>query len=492
MTSPQTTETETEDEWRTLYIDGEWRPPNGREMIPVENPATDGLYTEVPAATEDDVDEAYRAAAEAQTEWAERPQEERTEIIESTVDQLKNNRGEVTDLLAMESGKVWLVSAVEMQASIDNMEVSVDLELDESEYPSEIEGKQNVVERKPAGVIGVITPWNFPLYLAMRAIAPALALGNTVVLKPDEFTPVTGGLVIAKLFERAGLPSGVLNVIPGYGEEIGDHFSSHPIPRVISFTGSAEVGQQVGKNAASNFAKPSLELGGNNPHIVTEDANVELAATAGAFASFMHQGQVCISINRHLVHESVYDSYVEQVVEHAEGLEIGDPRDSRNEIGPVINESQRDKIVRFIERSVEAGAQIETGGEYEDLFVEPTVLSGVTNEMPVACNENFGPLAPVIPYENDEEVVEMANDTEYGLSASVHSQDRDRAEWIASRLDTGMVHINDQPMNVGTTVPFGGIKRSGFGRFNGEWIRDEFTVTKWTSYQEEERDYMIF
>lgn len=479
-------------EWGDMYLSGEWRTPDNRNSIEVKNPATRSVFTEVPAGTESDINEAYQSASAAQEAWAARPANERENIIKGAMEALENNRDDIIELLAIESGKVWLASSIEIESTLDLMDVSAELRAETQKDESNIVGKENIVKRDPVGVVGVITPWNFPLYLSMRAVAPALALGNSVVLKPDEHTPITGGLLIAHLFEIAGLPSGVLNVVSGYGSEIGDAVSSHSVPRVISFTGSTEVGQRVARLAAENFAKPSLELGGNNVHLVTDEADLDLAASSGAFASFTHQGQVCISINRHLVHESLYDEYVDRLVDHAQSLTVGDPRESKHTLGPLINETQRDEVVKFIRTAVDEGATLQTGGGYDELFVEPTVLSEVTPDMAVSCNEHFGPVAPVLPFETDEEAIRIANDTEYGLSGAVHSQDIDRARQIADELETGSVHVNDQPMNVGTTAPFGGVKNSGFGRFNGEWVRDEFTQTKWVSVQHEPRDYMVF
>lgn len=480
------------EEWGDLYIDGRWRQSNDGETLPVQNPATREEFVSVAAATEKDVDEAYRAAERAQVEWSEWSYTERASVVERAMSVIERRRKEITDLLSAENGKVWLISSIELEGSLDMMDMSTGFSVESESDPSKYEGKENVVFHEPAGVIGVITPWNFPLFLSMRAVAPALTLGNTVVLKPDPKTPVTGGLLLADIFQEAGLPDGALNVVTGHDYEIGDAVSGHKIPRVLSFTGSTDVGRHVASLAAENFTKPSLELGGNNPHIVLEDADVELAASAGAFSSFAHQGQVCISINRHLVHESYYKEYIEKLVEKAESLSIGDPAESKHEFGPLIDADHRDRIVEFIESACDDGAVVETGGDYDGLYVEPTVLSNVDNEMEVSCDEHFGPIAPVIPFATDAEAIEMANATDYGLSSSVHSRDLDRAQRVADQLEVGMVHVNDQPMNDGKTAPFGGVKKSGFGRFNGKWIQQTFTETKWMSIQHDPRDYMIF
>jgi aldehyde dehydrogenase (NAD+) len=480
-----------DDGWNALYVDGEWVPAGDRDAIEVENPATRATLTTVPSATEDDVDEAYAVAADAQEEWAERPPQERAAVVTRVGDLLDEYADDLATLFAVECGGVGLKAGFETELAQNTIAVGGGLamrrtgNIKESVTP----GKENMVVREPAGVVGVITPWNFPLYLTSRVVAPAIALGNSVVLKPDENTPITGGLALAALFEEAGLPPGVLNVVPGYGHEIGDHFSGHPVPSVMSFTGSSEVGRGVGQRAVGQFTDPALELGGNNAHIVLSDADLERAVDAGAFGSFTHQGQECISINRHLVHESLYDDYVAALADRAEGLPIGDPREEGALVGPVINESQRDKIVRFVEESVERGATVEAGGDHEGLFVEPTVLSGMTNDMPAACNEHFGPVAPVIPFESDEEAVQIANDTEYGLSGSVQSTDVARARDVADGMETGMVHINDQSLNDEPHVAFGGVGASGIGRYNDEQILDTLTTLKLISIQREPREY---
>ncbi len=350
-------------------------------------------------------------------------------------------------------------------------------------------GKENIAERVPVGVVGVISPWNFPLHLSMRAVAPAIAAGNGVVLKPASNTPITGGLLLARIFEAAGAPEGIINVVPGRGSDIGDAVAGHELPSVIAFTGSTEVGERVGEQAAGNAALPALELGGNNVHVVTENADLERAVDGGVFGSFLHQGQICISTNRHLVHESLYDDYVDALAERAASLPTGDPTDDDTIVGPIIDESQRDQILEYVEESVDERATVETGGDHDGLVVDPTVLSDVDNDMAAACNEHFGPIAPVIPFSSDEEAIDLANDTIHGLSGSVHSEDMAQARQIADGIETGMIHINDQPVNDEPHVPFGGMKESSIGRYNGEQILEEVTTTKWISIQHEPREY---
>ncbi|MFC6873062.1 aldehyde dehydrogenase family protein [Halobellus marinus] len=477
--------------WNGLYVDGEWVAPDDRDTIDVRNPTTRESIAEVPAASSEDVDRAFAAATRAQGEWADTTPDERAAVVREVANLIDEYEAEIRDLLAVETGATKPRQDIEHGGTVTFVHDAASFAFRASggHNQSKIPGKENIIQREPVGVVGVISPWNVPMKLSIRAVAPAIALGNSVVLKPAEESSISGGLLLAKLFEKAGLPDGVLNVVTGTGPEAGDRVASHPDGDVIAFTGSTGAGRLVGHNAIDHFAFPALELGGNNPHVVLADADLDEAVAAGTFGSFWNQGQVCISINRHLVHESLYDEYAERFAERASELKVGDPLDDEVVIGPIINESQRDEMLDYIDRTVEQGATLETGGEGDGLFVEPTVLTNVTNDMAAACNEHFGPVAPIIPFSDDDEAVELANDTEYGLAASVHSTDRGRARDVADRIDAGMVHVNDQTVNVEPHVPFGGVKDSGMGRYNGKWIIDEFTQTKWTSIQREPREY---
>jgi len=477
--------------WESLYLAGSWTNAGDRDAISDENPYTREEIATVPAATADDVDAAYEAAAEAQESWAHQPPQARAGAINAAIEFVGDHREEIAELLSVESGSAPVKCEAEIQTARGMMQeaASYPFRMSGQHMDSITPGKENTAERVPVGVVGVISPWNFPLHLSMRAVAPAIAAGNSVVLKPASNTPITGGLLLARIFEAAGVPEGVLSVIPGRGSEIGDAVADHDVPRVIAFTGSTEIGQRVAEKAASNCALPALELGGNNVHVVTDEADLERAVDGGVFGSFLHQGQICISTNRHLVHESLYDDYVDALADRAASLPTGDPTDEDTIIGPIIDESQRDQIVDYIEESVDEGATLETGGDHDGLVVEPTVLSDVDNDMAAACNEHFGPVAPVIPYSSDEEAIELANDTIHGLSGSVHSEDLEQARKIADGIDTGMIHINDQPINDEPHVPFGGMKQSGMGRYNGEQILEEVTTTKWISVQHEPREY---
>ena len=481
----------TDTDW-PLYIDGEWTTPSDAGTMEVMNPHTQELFAEVPAATKDTVDEAFAAAEEAQKDWANTPPQERAGVVAAALEEVHNHHDEIVDLIVNETGGSFAKAETAIHIAEGHMQYATSYPFWDGgrQEDSVIPGKENIVERTPVGVVAVITPWNFPFNLTMRIVPHAIALGNSVVIKPAPDTPIVGGCLIAYLLEKAGVPDGVVNVVIGEDEEIGDHMSGHPVPDVMSFTGSSEIGKRVGSRAAGQLAYPALELGGNNPHIVLDDADLDYAVDAATFASFVHSGQVCISINRHLVHESLYDDYVSQLAERAENLPTGNPLENPGVIvGPVINEGQRDKILDFLDRSVDAGATIEAGGGHEGLVIEPTVLSGITNDMPLACNEHFGPIAPVIPFSDDEEAIALANDTNMGLSASIHSTDIDRAKQVADRVEAGTVHINDQTINDEPHVPFGGVKDSGLGRYNSKELMRSLTTTKWTSVMHQQREY---
>jgi aldehyde dehydrogenase (NAD+) len=331
--------------------------------------------------------------------------------------------------------------------------------------PADIPGKESRMYRKPVGVVGVISPWNWPMQLSARSVAPALAVGNAVVVKPASDTPVTGGLLLAKIFEEAGLPPGVLSVVVGPGSEIGDAFVAHPVPRVISFTGSTPVGRNIARLAAESpiMKRMELELGGNGPLVVLEDADLERAVEAAVFGKFLHQGQICMSINRFIVDDSVYDPFVEQFADRVRKLKVGDPNESDTMIGPIINESQLNGLRRRIEEALSSGARQVVGGEAQGLVLPPHVFTGVTNQMPVARTESFGPIAPFIRASDEDDALQIANDTELGLAAAVFTRDVERGVRFAQQLETGMAHVNDQPVNDLPYSPFGGERTRALG-----------------------------
>ncbi|MBC6462220.1 aldehyde dehydrogenase family protein, partial [Actinomadura sp. HBU206391] len=346
--------------------------------------------------------------------------------------------------------------------------------------------------RLPAGVVGVIAPFNAPLILSIRSVAPALALGNAVVLKPDPRTAVCGGVVLARVFEEAGLPDGLLHVLPG-GVDTGRALVAEPRIRVISFTGSTAAGRQVGELAARHLKRAHLELGGNSALIILDDADLDLAVSAGTWGSYFHQGQICMTTGRHLVHESLVQEYVARLAAKADGLPVGDPATEQVMLGPIIDGGQRDKIHSLVTASVDAGARLVAGGTYEDLFYRPTVLADVTRQSPAYAQEVFGPVAPVMSFATAEEAVSLAADTEYGLSLGILTRDVMKGLALAERIPTGIVHINDQTVDDEAVAPFGGVGASGTGsRFGGGAANVEaFTETQWVTVQGDIAGYPV-
>jgi benzaldehyde dehydrogenase (NAD) len=344
------------------------------------------------------------------------------------------------------------------------------------------EPRLSLSRRVPVGVVGVIAPFNFPLILSIRAVAPALALGNAVVLKPDPRTAVSGGVTLARVFEEAGLPAGVLSVIPG-GVDVGEAVVTHPDVRVIAFTGSTGAGRRVAALAAEHLKRVHLELGGNSALLVLDDVDVEKAASVGAWGSFFHQGQVCMTTGRHLVHESVAEEYVERLAAHASALPVGDPSVSQVALGPIIDAHQRDKVHAIVTGTVADGATLVTGGTYDELFYRPTVLSEVPTTSAAFTQEIFGPVAPVVTVASEDEAVELARRSEYGLSLGILTSDPFRGLEIAERIPSGLVHINDQTINDEATIPFGGVLASGTGSRHGgaQANLDAFTDTQWVT-----------
>lgn len=356
---------------------------------------------------------------------------------------------------------------------------------------SDIPGKENLVYRRPLGVVGVISPWNFPLHLSQRSVAPALALGNAVVIKPASDTPVTGGLLLARILEEAGLPAGVLSVVVGAGSDIGDDFVAHPTPALISFTGSTPVGKNIGRIATGGdyIKKVALELGGNSPFVVLDDADIEQAAKAAVFGKFLHQGQICMAINRIIVDQSRYDEFAAAFVAQVKTLRVGDPSDIETAIGPIINQSQLEGLQKKIADAKAQGATVLLEGEVSGQVLPPHVFGDVTPDMKLSAEEIFGPIAGIQKARDEQHALELANGTEFGLSSAVFSGDPERGLSFARKVRAGMTHVNDMPVNDEAALPFGGEKNSGLGRFNGDWAIEEFSTVQWVSVQRTPRQY---
>ncbi len=475
--------------WSGKVFSAGWQQASGGDAAVIE-PATGAEIGRVGIASPADIAAAATAAAAAQPAWAALPYTERAAILRRAGDIWKANAEEIEGWSIREGGKI--VPAAQFETHVATEEVYEAATLPSRPYgellPSE-SPHLSWAERVPVGVVGVISPFNFPQILAIRSVAPALALGNAVVLKPDPRTAVCGGVVLARVFEEAGLPDGLLHVLPG-GPDTGEALITHPLIRVISFTGSTAVGRHIGALAGQHLKRIHLELGGNSALIVLDDADLDKAASAGAWGSFLHQGQICMTTGRHLVHEAVYDDYVSRLAAKADHLPVGNPATGQVALGPIIDERQRDKIHGLVTASVDAGARLAAGGTYEGLFYQPTVLADVEPAMPAYANEVFGPVAPVIRFSTADEAAKLAADTEYGLSLGILTGDVMRGLDLARRIPTGIVHINDQTVDDSPNTPFGGIFASGTGaRFGGTANIDAFTDTRWVTVRGEIAPY---
>lgn len=466
------------------YIGGEWRTGSGQSDLKDINPFTGEVLYTYRSAGKRDVADAYAAAAKAQEAWKRTTPQERRNLLEKLVEAIGAAKDDVYACLVEEGGSTKPKADFEFFTSMDIVKetMSFPLMMDGSILPSNIPGKENYIYKAPKGVIGVIAPWNVPLVLALRSVVPAVATGNAVVLKPSSDTPASAFL-IASLFERAGFPAGLVNVVAGRGSEVGDDFVTHPVPALISFTGSTAVGRHIGELASGLLKDVSLELGGNNVMIVLADADVERAASAAAFGAFFHQGQVCMALNRVIVEDAAHDAFVEAFVAATRRLKVGNPAEPDTFIGPIINGQQVSGIARAVEETLAAGASVALRGKTEGNLVHPWIFTGVSNDMPAASREVFGPVCCVLRATNEAEAVRLANDTEYGLSGSVFTRDLFHGMQVARQMESGMVHVNDQSINDEPHVMFGGEKASGVGRFNAQWVVDKFTTEKWISVQ---------
>ncbi|MER6036230.1 MULTISPECIES: aldehyde dehydrogenase family protein [unclassified Streptomyces] len=467
------------------YIDGEWRPGTGSWDVIDFNPYDDEKLASITVATVDEVDLAYRSAARAQKQWAATNPYARRTVFERALRLIEDREQEIADLIIAELGGTRVKAGFELHLVKEFLREAVHLALrpEGRILPSPADGKENRVYRVPVGVVGVISPFNFPFLLSIKSVAPALALGNGVVLKPHQNTPIAGGTLVAKIFEEAGLPGGLLNVVVTDIAEIGDAFIEHPIPKVISFTGSDKVGRHVATVCASHFKRAVLELGGNSALVVLDDADIDYAVDAAVFSRFVHQGQVCMAANRVLVDRSVAEEFTEKFVAKVRTLKVGDPRDPQTVIGPVINSQQASAVSGTVDQALAEGATALVHGTTTGNLVEPSVLTDVPAGSALLQQEIFGPVVFLVPFDGEEEAVRIVNDTPYGLSGAVHTGDIERGVAFAKRIDTGMFHVNDGTVHDEPLVPFGGEKHSGLGRLNGETTVEAFTTVKWISVQ---------
>ncbi len=482
--APDTTESAAPG-WLASFVE-RWEPGSG-EPVEDREPATGRLIATVRGSTTDDVARAAAAAREAQPAWAETSYQERARILRKAADIYEANRAEFGTWTMRETGASHSKMHHESNFAYGEMLAAATLPWQPygSLVPTVVPGRLSMVRRIPVGVIGTITPWNSPSVLGMRVVAPALALGNAVVLKPDPQTPIIGGAMFEAVFREAGLPDGLLQIVVG-GADVGEALVTDPNVSMVSFTGSTAAGRRVGELAGGRLKKVSLELGGNNAFIVLDDADLDAATAAGAFSAFQFQGQVCFAAGRHIVHESLASDYVDALRDKAQRLRMGDPYREDVQLGPIVNEKQVKRVDDIVRRSIDGGARLVTGGSHEGLFYQPTVLADVTQDLPAWTDEIFGPVAPVTTFRTDEEALALANNSEYGLVGTVYSRSISRGLSVAHRIKAGMVHVNDGPLNDEATIPFGGTGMSGNGsRYGGEANLDNFTEWQWVTVRDQ-------
>lgn len=468
-----------------LHIGGEWRSANSGETISSVDPASEEEYATVQKADESDVDDAVQAAAaaaERSSEWSTMDPDVRREHVRGMADAIEAMKDELTLVESHDNGKTPFEAGLEIDMVIDTFRYYAGWsdKIKGSEIPVS-DSRLNYTTRDPVGVTAHIAPWNYPFQLAGRSIAPALATGNAVVLKPSSVTPLSA-LYYAKAAEKAGLPDGVVNVVPGSGSGAGSALASHDGVDHVTFTGSTGVGKSIQRDAAEAVADATLELGGKGPAIVFPDADLDTASRGVQYGIFMNAGQMCWANSRLVVHEDVYDEMVEKMATIAEGIPIGGGIDDDGQMGPVVNKEQLEEVLEYIEIGRDEGATVAAGGGVPNekdvgYFVEPTVLVDVTNDMTVAREEIFGPVLSVIKVEDEAEAIEVANDSPFGLTSCVWTNNLSRAHRVADRLDYGMVMINETP-NTWPQTPFGGTKMSGHGRAQGEEAIETYTEVK--------------
>jgi len=477
-----------------MYINGEWVGSLDGEVYNDLNPYTGDVFARVPSGKRADARRAVDAAAATFPAWSHTLPAERQALFLKAADLLEKKRDEIVTILAEETGctfgfamfQAGFTPGLLREAAAQTHQANGEI------IPADLPGAFYMAIRQPVGVVAGIAPWNAPLILSLRSICLPIAYGNTAVLKPSTESAAAGGVVIAEVFHEAGFPKGVLNLVtngPGRSGEIGDEFVENPKVRRISLTGSSAVGRQLAEKAGRYLKRVALELGGQNPLIILRDARVDDAVNAAAFGGFLHQGQICMSTRRMIVEKPIAKEFTEKLIKKISAYKVGNPKEPDTIIGPLINQHQLNEVKKSVDAAVRDGAKILYGGKSEGLCYYPTVLTNVKPGTPFSCEETFGPVVSVIEVKDEEEAVSVANDTMYGLSAAIFTGDFANGLAIAERIESGIVHINDQTVHDEPQVPFGGVKDSGWGRFGGHAALDEFTELRWISMQRTRRQY---
>ncbi len=461
------------------YIDGQWVPSAGTGTIEVINPSTEEVFGHVPEGSPADVDRAVAAAAHAFETWGLTEKDERRKVIQGLAEALAARSDEIAETISSELGMpIMFAKMIQAGLPATNMAGYIEI-LDE--FPFEEQVGNSLVVREPVGVVGAITPWNYPLHQIVAKVAPALAAGCTVVLKPSEVTPLNA-FILAEIMDEVGVPAGVFNLVSGTGPVVGEAIASHPQVDMVSFTGSTRAGKRVSELGAQTVKRVHLELGGKSANVILDDANLDACVAPGVvFGCYLNSGQTCSALTRRLVPRDKQDEVVERAKAAAESVALG-PGNSDAQLGPVVSATQRDRVRGYIQKGIDEGARLVTGGVDapegldKGYFVKPTVFADVTPEMTIAQEEIFGPVLVIMPYDDEDDAVRIANSTVYGLAGAVQSADVDRAKRVARRIRTGQVDINGGGFNI--KAPFGGYKQSGNGRELGKFGLDEFLEVK--------------
>ena len=462
-----------------IYIGGSWVASTGSGTLDVIDSTTEEVMATIPEGTAEDVDRAVEAAAAAFPAWSATSREERAKVLTRIGEALAARTDEIAAIISHEVGMPMTLSGM-IQVGLPAGAFADAAQAAEA-FPWEEEIGNSLVVREPVGVVGAITPWNYPLYQIVLKVAPALAAGCTVVLKPSEVAPLNA-FALAEVIDEVGLPAGVFNLVTGVGPVVGEAIAAHPKVDMVSFTGSTRAGKRVMELAADSIKRVSLELGGKSANIILDDADFEKAVPAGVFGCYMNSGQTCSALTRMLVPRDKLAQVEELAAAAAEGFAPGDPFEEGKLLGPLVSSVQRDRVRGYINKGIAEGAKLVTGGAEapegleKGFFVQPTVFSEVTRTMTIANEEIFGPVLSIIPYDTEEEAIAIANDTPYGLAGAVSSGDPARAEKVARQLRTGQVDINGGAFN--PSAPFGGYKQSGIGRERGRYGLEEFVETK--------------
>ena len=477
-----------------MYINGEWCDAQDGSVYEDSNPYTGEVFARVPAGKRADAKRAVEAATAAFPAWSTSLPAERRALFLKAADILETKQQEIVQMLSEETGctfgfamfQTTFTPGLLREAAGQTHSATGEI------IPGNVPGAFNMAVRRPVGVVAGIAPWNAPLILSLRSICMPIAYGNTAVLKPSTESAAAGGAAIAEVFHEAGFPKGVLNLItngPGGSGAVGDEFVENPDVRRINLTGSSAVGRRLAEKAGRHLKRVALELGGQNPMLVLQDADIEAAVNAAAFGGFLHQGQICMSTRRLIVDKSIAAEFTEKLLNKVSSFKVGNPQEPDTLIGPLINQEQLHQVQKRVESAVQDGATVLCGGKAEGMCYQPTILSNVKAGSDFACEETFGPVVSIFEVDGEDEAVALANDTRYGLSAAVFTKDISKGLALAERIESGIIHINDQTVHDEPQFPFGGVKDSGWGRFGGRAALEEFTELRWVSAQLTQRQY---